>query len=161
MPKFAPPKFKTYYNENLFFLKISQGLKDTGIRMKLFTNHISTQSLPNTHSNLLDLLPSIMTSKCFNDKNLACTEEVKDTEIGHLFEHILIEYLTKLKKLYYKKNVSFSGTTSWDWTEDERGVFHIKVSAGIEDGKIFEEALELSAKLLNKIIRSHVVPTVN
>lgn len=155
MPKFPQKTIKKYYSEDLFLLDINQGLKDTGIKMKLFTPHIHTDSLPSTHSTLLKILPSVFHSKCFNDKNLAFAEEVKNTEIGHLFEHILIEYLTKLKRFYHKKNVSFSGTTSWDWTQDEKGVFNITISAGIEDASVFEEALRMSTKLLNKIVKNH------
>ncbi|HZQ30033.1 MAG TPA: hypothetical protein VFA93_03070 [Patescibacteria group bacterium] len=147
------------YNENLFLLEISQKLDETGIRMKLFTNHLNTTSLPHTHSMLKTVLPSVLGSKCFNEKNLSFTEEVKATEIGHLFEHILLEYLTKLKKFYQGKSVSFSGTTSWDWTKDKHGVFNIVVSAGTKDAKIFEEALSLATQLLNRIIRAHVEKT--
>ncbi len=148
---------KRFLNENLFLLEINQKLNETGIKMKLFTNYLNTQNLPKTHSTLRRVLPSILGSKCFNEKHLAFAEEVKSTEIGHLFEHILLEYLTKLKKLYDGKSVSFSGVTSWDWTKEERGVFHITISAGVKDAKIVEEALILSTQLLNKIIKSDLV----
>lgn len=152
--KLLPKKF---YNENLFLLEIDQKLNETGIKMKLFTSYLSTQNLPSTHATLKRVLPSVLGSKCFNEKNLSFNEEVRSTEIGHLFEHILLEYLTKLKKFYEGKSVSFSGVTSWDWTRDEHGVFHITVSAGAKDAKIFEEALVLSMELLNKIIKNNLI----
>lgn len=156
MPKLAPRKITRKYNENLFLLDINQGLKETGIRMKLFTNYVSTQSLPNTHTTLERFLPSILESKCFNDENLSFDQEVKSTEIGHLFEHILLEYLSKLKSFYDNENIAFSGITTWDWTRDEHGVFHIKISAGAREAHIFEEALEKSIELVNKIVKTHL-----
>lgn len=147
---------RRFYNENLFLLEIDQKLNGTGIKMKLFTGYLNTQNLPNTRSLLKKVLPSVLGSKCFNEKNLAFDEEVRSTEIGHLFEHILLEYLTKLKKFYEGKHVSFSGVTSWDWTRNEHGVFHITVSAGARDAKIFEEALIMSIQLLNKIINNNL-----
>lgn len=156
MPKLTPLKITRKYNENLFLLDINQGIKETGIRMKLFTNYISTENLPNTYSTLQRFLPSILDSKCFNDADLTFDQEVKSTEIGHLFEHILLEYLTKLKLFYDNEDVSFSGLTSWDWTRDEEGVFHIKIDAGAREANIFEKALEKSTKLINKIIKTRL-----
>lgn len=155
MPKLTSIKRKSYYSENLCLLQVNHGLRQTGIKMKLFTPHLNTLTLPNTHSTLEKLLPSILNSRCFNEKNIPFEEEVKKTELGHLFEHILLEYLTKLKHFYHNKLVSFSGVTSWDWNVDQEGIFHIKITAGIKDYLIFEEALVLSIKLLNKIIKSH------
>lgn len=159
MPKLAPRKITRKYNENLFLLNINQGIKETGIKMKLFTNYVSTESLPNTYSTLQRFLPSILDSKCFNEENLTFDEEVRATEVGHLFEHILLEYLTKLKLFYDNEDISFSGTTSWDWTKDEQGIFHIKINAGVREAHIFEEALEKSIILINRIISKACVLT--
>lgn len=159
MPKLTPRKITRKYNENLFLLDINQGIKDTGIKMKLFTNYVTTESLPNTYEALQKFLPSVLDSKCFNDEDLIFNEEVKTTEIGHLFEHILLEYLTKLKLFYDNEDISFSGTTSWDWNRDEHGVFHIRINAGLREAHIFEEALEKSIKLMNKIISEACVIT--
>ena len=156
MPKLTPKKITRKYSDNLFLLEIKQDLRETGIRMKLFTNYISTESLPNTYSTLQRFLPSILDSKCYNEENLEFDEEVKATEVGHLFEHILLEYLTKLKLFYDNKDISFSGTTSWDWNQNEHGVFHIKINAGVKEAYIFEEALEKSIRLINKIIKTHL-----
>lgn len=157
MPKLISTKRKSYYSEDLFLLQVNHGLKQTGIKMKVFTPNLTTLTLPDTHSTLEKLLPSILSSKCFNEKNLPFGEEVKNTELGHLFEHILLEYLTKVKHLYQNKMVSFSGITSWDWSEDEKGIFYIKVNAGIKDALIFEEALNMSIKLLTQIVKIHAL----
>lgn len=124
--------------------------------MTLLTNFVRTEVIPSTYSVLNKDLPSIFNSRCFNEKKLPFSKEVLNTEIGHLFEHILLEYLTMLKKIYDNKNISFSGTTSWNWTKDSFGIFHIKINTGRKDNKIFTQALELSLKLLNKILRGNL-----
>ncbi|KKR25220.1 MAG: hypothetical protein UT56_C0002G0034 [Candidatus Levybacteria bacterium GW2011_GWB1_39_7] len=57
---------------------------------------IETDQLPKTFEILNKMLPSIFKSKCYNDKNLPFFIEVRSTEIGHLFEHIMLEYICQL-----------------------------------------------------------------
>jgi hypothetical protein len=99
-------------------------------------------------------LPSIFQSKCFNEKNLPFIKEAERTEIGHLFEHILLEYLCALKKEKGEKKNIHNGVTRWNWERDAWGVFHITVDSGSSDKEIFEEAVNLSIKLVLLIFRS-------
>lgn len=138
-------------------LQVKQNISHTLITMKLFTGFVRTEKFPQTYPILSKFLPSIFSSKCFNEKKLPFADEVLNTEIGHLFEHILLEYLTKLKHLYHDQYVSYSGLTYWDWTKGSFGVFHIKVNAGKREGEIFEESLELSLKLLNRILSKNLI----
>jgi hypothetical protein len=154
-----PVTLKSTYTD-LFLLDFKQETSETNITMRLLTPLVRTVNLPNTYTTLLEVLPSIFDSKCFNDKKFSFSKEVLNTEIGHLFEHILLEYLTQLKFSYDNKNVSYSGLTSWDWHKEEQGVFHIRVDIGNFDSYIFAVALEKSTKLLNKILKDHL-ETVN
>lgn len=122
--------------------------------MRVPQEFLSTDNLPSTFKILNRDLPSIFTSKCFNEKNLPFTKEVLNTELGHLFEHILLEYLTILTRTHFKKNVSYSGKTSWNWVREELGLFHIKIDSGAKESSIFNEALALSSHLLEKIINN-------
>src|SRR5688500_9538299 len=99
--------------DNLFSLHIRQDLNEAHIVMKLQTSMVRTENLSNTYTTLLETIPSIFESKCFNNKKFSFSKEVLNTEIGHLFEHILLEYMTQLKFLYDNKNVVYSGITSW------------------------------------------------
>lgn len=143
---------KKYHTKNLFLLSVNPGIRKTKIEMKFMMDLLNTAELPNTFDELKDSLPSIFQSECFNEGKLPFRDEVRNTEIGHLFEHILLEYLTKFKKLYDNEKKSFSGVTSWDWVKNKRGTFNIKINTGSSDSHIFEEAVEKSIVLLRKII---------
>lgn len=143
-------------NPNHFELNFKQETFETNITLKLLTPIVRTGNIRNTYATLLEVLPSIFESKCFNDEKLSFAKEVLNTEIGHLFEHILLEYLTQLKFTYDNKNISYSGITFWDWHKEEPGIFHIKVHVGLMDSHIFNEALNKSVNLLNKILGDHL-----
>lgn len=136
-------------------LDLKQTFRKTHITMRVPNQFLNTGSIPTTFDVLNKKLPSIFHSKCFNQKNLPFSQEVLNTELGHLFEHILLEYLTLLTREYHNKNTSYSGTTSWNWTLDKPGIFHIRIDAGSKDSLIFEKALRLSSKLLTRILDTY------
>lgn len=147
-----------YPNEDYFTIALRHGKLRTHIAMQLSTSIINTVDLPGTYRALKKFLPSILKSKCFNDDNVPFAEEVKHTEIGHLFEHILLEYLCQHKLAKGVNDVVFSGTTKWNWYLDPRGTFHITVSAGLRNLDIFPIALEKSVQLLQIIIEEGYIP---
>lgn len=121
--------------------------------MEVFSG-VNTREYPATFSILQKLLPSILKSRCFNEDNIPFFEEVRGTEIGHLFEHILLEYLCELKLLKGYSNVVFSGTTNWNWYREPRGIFHITIDCTDADWDIFPIALRKSVALLTLIMGS-------
>jgi hypothetical protein len=144
----------TAFNANeLFSLDINPRKKSTKITMKMLTSVITTDKIPATYSILKSHLPSILRSKCFNENNFRFSKEVKCTEIGHLFEHILLEYLSQFKFAQGHKNPIFNGLTSWNWKKEERGTFHIKIDAGLDDKEIFSLAMKRSTDLLTFILQ--------
>ncbi|HSW48137.1 MAG TPA: hypothetical protein VLG67_03565 [Candidatus Saccharimonadales bacterium] len=142
------------HSNNLFLLDVSQEEKTTKIRMEMLISCVCTSELPMTYSILKKQLPSIMRSKCFNENNYKFSKEVKNTEIGHLFEHIILEYLSNLKSLEGVKNPIYNGLTSWNWTKDPRGVFHIEIDSGLDDESALSLALHKSNQLLYAILES-------
>jgi len=134
---------------------------DTLIYMRMHTEIVNTIDLPQTIAILKDYIPGIFSSKCFNKKNLSFKKEAKKTEIGHLLEHIVLEYLCSAKMRVCSENVVFSGFTSWDWTKDQFGTFHITIDATIQDRALFSESLEKGILLLNLIMSSGEKSTVN
>lgn len=138
--------------DKYYHLSIRPQKTSTSIQMQMITPITTTHYLPHTFGLLSTFLPSIHTSRCFNDKRLPFSQEVKNTEIGHLFEHILLEYIYELKVFYKQADSIISGETSWNWHIDPHGLFHINVSLGATDKKIFFAALTKSITLLNKII---------
>ena len=144
---------KIFVNRN-FSLSITPEIKRTYIQMRLKTKVVNTRFIPKARDILEKSFPRVLESKCFNDRKLSFYDEVINTEIGHLFEHILIENLCQLKIAGGAQSAIFNGLTNWNWNKDPRGLFHIRVDAGIKDYPIFSPAMNKSIELLNLIIGS-------
>src|SRR4051812_19075040 len=108
-------------------LAIKNSSSGTFIKMSLFTDYYHTNSLPQTSPILQEELPPVLKTQCFNELNLPFSSEVKNTEIGHLFEHILLEYLCQEKIADGYKKASFRGVTRWNWKNEAKGTFHIMI----------------------------------
>lgn len=143
---------KNHYDEDLFSLAISFEDQSTYIKMNMRDSRLLTSELPATCSLLQKHLPSIFECKCFNQDGLPFREEVKDTEVAHLFEHILLEYLCKYSLYGGHDDISFRGETSWNWMQESRGIFHIDINAGFKDIFSFQAACVESISLFNKIL---------
>src|SRR3989344_4488342 len=87
-----------FHSRDAFFdLAIRHRRVQTMITMELSIPSVTTKDFPQTFAILQKRLPSVLQSQCFNEENIPFLLEVKTTEIGHLFEHILLEYLCELK----------------------------------------------------------------
>ncbi len=117
-----------------------------------FGNSLYTSQFPDTHKILTKLMPEVLATKCFNPDNLAFKDEVRDTELGHLFEHILLANLCELGCKNKDNQIQFRGVTEWDWKKDHQGTFHITIDSGLKNLHKLEIALERTSKLVNKII---------
>ena len=144
-----------YTIDNLFSLAITQKITATKITMRMYNDQINTRSLPHTVARLQKLLPSVLLTECYNDENLPFSIEVRNTEIGHLFEHILLEYLCQLKIAKGHNSAVFSGRTRWNWVRDPRGMFHISLDCGQKDAELLPIALEKSIKLMKIILKDN------
>ncbi len=135
---------------NLFSLSIASQKDSVHIQMVMKTSHVTTTSMPETSAILI--LPSILASQCYNDRNIPFAEEVISTELGHLFEHILLEYLCILKVAKGAKEAIFNGWTDWDWIKEPSGTFHITVDAGKDDESIVGEGMQKTIRLFKMIL---------
>ncbi len=138
-----------YYN-----LAVLLTPKSTAVTMQLRTSIVNTREIPLTYSILRDFLPSILVCECFNDSKTPFCEEVKQTEIGHLFEHIVLEYLCELKLATGLEKAEYSGVTNWNWKKDPWGTFHITLDANATESAIIIVAIEKAIQLVNLILRS-------
>ncbi len=144
---------QTFTNYGQYKLAVNNfSSQETSITMLLDTPHFHTKHLPLTHSILERTLPQVLHNECFNDSNLPFREEVRNTEIGHLFEHIILEYLCQIKVKNGYRKASFTGVTEWDWKRDTKGTYHIKIKIDKKDKMFFKSALNESVNLLNKIL---------
>lgn len=148
----SAPYCNTYTIEDSFSLFIQQNTSCARIKMLLLNDPINTADIPYTFDILQNFLPSVLTTECFNDQNLPFCQEVKKTEIGHLFEHILLEYMCQLKIGKGHKSAVYAGRTKWNWERDPRGVFHIRINCTLKDADIFPVALEKTITLMKTIL---------
>lgn len=141
----------SFKNEH-FELNIFPLADSTKIRMEVLGDILTTKDIPHTYKLLSLHLPSIFRSKCFNENNYPFVREVKKTEIGHLFEHILLEYLSVVKRNAGYTNTIHNGLTTWNWQEERCGVFHIDIDICGQESGLLRLALQNTISLTTKIM---------
>lgn len=141
-----------HFTHEHFSLNITPASRELNIIMKMKLPIFHTCDIPMTSALLQSLLPSIFESKCFNDKKYSFTQEVKNTEIGHLFEHIMLEYLCMEKVNQGYMQATFNGVTNWNWREEPRGTFHITINAGWKEKEMILRALEKTISLVTLLL---------
>lgn len=140
-----------FYNSSFFALKTERNKNNIRIKMFLKIPCFKTNELPNTFDILKEELPSVLKNKCVNEKNISFSEEVKNTEIGHLFEHLFLELIWQAS---FKKMGCFKGRTAWNWKKEKKGTFNIYAEVkNLSDEKVFS-SLEKAIKLLEAVIES-------
>jgi len=149
------PHCNFFQVHNLFALKITYTKSATKINMALQIPIVNTKDITDTASILQMYLPSVLYSTCFNDDKLPFAVEVQATEIGHLFEHILLEYLCYFKLLTGEKSAEYSGVTKWNWEKDPWGVFNITINAGLDEFEIFAQAMQQTILLTQYILNEY------
>jgi hypothetical protein len=150
--KLLQPEVQKYFVENMFSLAIKQKRTSTQITMDLLYNQLNTTEIPYLMDVLQEKLPSVLLTKCYNDLGLPFNEEVLNTEIGHLFEHILLEYLCQHKIAKGARQATYAGRTRWNWNRDPLGRFHIHLTCGTKDADILPPALENTVSLMKLIL---------
>jgi hypothetical protein len=151
-------------SEHFYSLEVDHKKQSTELTMMLTIPTVNTKYIPLTFAILNESLPSIFDSMCFNDDKLPFIKEVTATEVGHLFEHALLEYLCEEKLARGFSDVEYSGETKWNWREDPRGTFHITISRMENDSDIFQPALAKTIKLINIILQSTIekdIPSIH
>ncbi len=138
--------------DNLFSLNITQKNSSTKIIMQLYGTEVNTSNIPYIVDLLHMKLPNVLLTKCFNDDNLPFRDEVRNTEIGHLFEHILLEYLCQLKIAKGYNRASYAGRTRWNWVKDPKGKFHIHLTCGVKDADILPLAVQKTVDLMKIVM---------
>jgi hypothetical protein len=150
--KLLQPEVQKYFVENMFSLAITQKRTSTKITMDVLYNQLNTSEIPYLFDLLQENLPSVLLTKCYNDLDLPFDEEVRNTELGHLFEHILLEYLCQHKIAKGARAATYAGRTRWNWHRDPLGRFHIHLNCGKKDADILPPALEQTVSLMKLIL---------
>lgn len=148
------------YSNSFFSIKTSSSKTDLVIEMSVSSPLLYSSSLPATLPILRRFLPSIFKSKCFNTSYLPFLKEAEDTEVGHLFEHIFLEYLADLR-INTKSPVRIKAYTEWDWYLHPKGTFHIVINSENIDSNDIDLAAQKSCALLELIyIQSTLKPVL-
>lgn len=120
---------------------------------------ISTKSFPQTLEIVKRIIPGVLETECFNDHNFLFVEEIKNTEIGHLFEHIVI-YLLKENGIKNQQNnqvdeVVYEGRTYWNWKKNPRGKFFIEINGPQIETEIFLNIVKQANFVIESILESN------
>lgn len=153
MPSAIPITINVHplYSSPHFTLLAKPRKRSMYLTFTMRSNVINTRELPHTVAVLKRHLPSVLRTQCFNEHGRSFRREVTQTEIGHLFEHILLRYLCDAKLESGASHAEYSGRTDWNWFRDPRGTFHIFIDAPREDWKLFLVAMQKSITLMERL----------
>src|SRR6266852_924914 len=116
------------FKDSYFNIRGNVQKEKLNLTMKVFQKkHINTRTIPDAVSILNEHLPVIFSSKCFNEENKNFRQESRQTELGHLFEHIMLEYLCMARLADGQSEAIYEGVTSWNWLKEKEGTFNIEI----------------------------------
>jgi len=101
----------------------------------------------------LEALPGLASHRCLNDDGRPFAEELADTEVPHLFEHVVLELMAVAGSPR-----SLKGETAWDFRRDGRGVF--RVSLEYDDDLVCLGAVKCASALVGYMLHGGQAPDV-
>jgi len=108
-----------------------------------------TSQVPHVPRLLFRLIPTLAQHTCHNDLGLSFRQECRQTEIPHLFEHLIIELQSQAQPTELLR-----GETEWNWRIDPRGRFHVYVD--YENELLAVGAIRLAERILAALDRRAV-----
>lgn len=102
-------------------------------------------------SRALQLLPGLESHVCRNGDGRSFAEELADTEVPHLFEHVVMELMAAAGSPR-----TLRGETSWDFKRDGRGIF--RVSFEYDDDLVCLGAIKAAAKVMGYLTEGGAPP---
>lgn len=154
----------TKFNLDFFSLTFREQPGKVLIHMSVDPKMVTTTNIPCVQTSLKAALPGIFSTKCFNYKNQSFYAEVANTELAHLFEHIILEKFCELKASLGYQQFTIRGNTEWNWHKNPKGTFLIKLSVKKSDRIIFYQSLKDSIQIYNHVMNTcisdkHLVQT--
>lgn len=144
----------TSYTSAAFSFTLKQHSAKIKLHMKFPGSYVTTRALPHTYTFLKKHVPSILKCQCFNEEGLPFSEEVKHTEIAHLFEHILLDQLCQVKS--QDVDAEYSGQTEWNWNKEPVGNFKVIVGCAKTEEKYLAIALNKTIALMEKLLQPQI-----
>lgn len=94
----------------------------------------------------LELLPGLARHRCDNGACATFREELEDTELAHLFEHVVMEMMALAGSPR-----SLKGETEWDFERDGRGFF--RVSLEYDDDLVCLGAVKAADRVMGHLLK--------
>jgi hypothetical protein len=117
-----------------------------------FRHHLYSSQIPRLATTLLDVLPGLRQHMCHNRNGLPFVQELKDTELGHVFEHVMLEILRR-------RGLETRGQTTWNWHRDPLGTYQVTISSGkrlaLKEAVLISQAL-FTNTLLGPVLQVHL-----
>ncbi len=130
------------------------------MKMELFVPDVTTKAWPKTFEILKKRVPGVLKTQCFNEENLPFRQEVKRTEVGHLFEHLVLEFACMLKIKEGHPCATHCGRTFWNWENDRKGIFWIYLDIPAKEKKFLVGSVARSISVIEEIMGSNLVNTL-
>lgn len=142
------------YASEFFSLRLANTY--SGIELAMQTKgEVHTGNMSNITAFFLKNFPSVLKTRCFNEQKLPFAIEVRQTELGHLFEHILLSQLCLSKIAFGSKAAVFNGRTFWNWKKEPYGFFRIRIEISQNDMILLDKALINTILLTEKLLKTH------
>jgi hypothetical protein len=125
-------------------IDVADAYLEARVRVKDPTR-VRTSAVPGLPELALGALPGLARHSCENEAGARFVDELADTEVPHLLEHVTVELMALAGSPR-----SLKARTFWDFARDGRNVFRVRVSFdddGIALGA-FDEAVCLTEALM-------------
>ena len=107
-----------------------------------------TSAVPGLADAVVGALPGIGRHRCECGSARGIIAELADTEVPHLLEHVALEIMA-----LSGSPRSLAGNTSWDFSADGRGVFHIVLE--YDDDLVALASLTEAARMVGEHVAGH------
>jgi cyanophycin synthase-like protein len=108
-----------------------------------FHHSLYSSQVDRLQTHLLDMLPSLREHICYNRSGLPFVEELENTELGHVFEHIMLAILEQ-------RGLCTSGQTTWNWHRDPIGTYHVTLATGKKH--LVKESILVAQTILTNLL---------
>lgn len=112
---------------------------------------LRTCEIPGLADAAVRALPGLRGHRCDNGAGLTFSDELRDTEIAHLVEHVALELMAMAGC-----SPALRGETSWDFATDGRGVFRVRIEYQDED--VARAALAFACDVADALVSGRATP---
>jgi hypothetical protein len=112
---------------------------------------LRTSEVPGLPERALAALPDLSRHRCDNAEGRIFADELRDTELAHLVEHVACELMAASGSPR-----GLRGETAWDFARDGRGVFHVTLE--FDDDLVALGALKAASAVVEALVRGSDVP---